>query len=99
VQPATADKAPPTPPPSEVALLHNARKLAVKQPAAALSVLHEHAERFPNGLLKPEREVLTIEVLRRLGRTTEATQRLQQFETQYPKSLYLRRLHEPAPSD
>lgn len=90
---------PPTPPPSEVALLRSARKLAAQQPAAALSVLREHAQRFPNGMLKPEREVLTIEALRRLGRTAEATQHLRQFEAQYPKSLYLRRLHEPAASD
>ncbi|HMI90932.1 MAG TPA: hypothetical protein VK509_06185 [Polyangiales bacterium] len=78
--------------PSELMLLHQARKSAVKEPAAALNVLREHAQRFPSGLLTPEREVLTIEVLRRLGRSAEAAQRLEQFKLRHPKSIYLRRL-------
>jgi hypothetical protein len=59
-------------------------------------LLREHAERFPHGLLTPEREVLTIEVLRRLGRTAEAAERLQRFEARFPKSIYLRRLQRGA---
>ena len=90
-QPKVAEKAP-TAQPSEVALLQQARKVAASQPAAALRLLREHAERFPSGLLTPERDVLTIEVLRRLGRNAEAEQRLQQFAVRYPKSIYLRRL-------
>jgi hypothetical protein len=86
--------------PSELTLLQRARKVAAKQPDAALRVLREHAERFPNGLLAPEREVLTIEVLRRLGRGAEATQRLERFKLRHPKSIYLRRLeHEPSATD
>jgi hypothetical protein len=84
---------------SEVALLHEARRLSSRQPTAALELLHEHSERFPNGLLTPEREVLSIEVLRRLGRTAEAAQRLQQFEARYPKSIHLPRLHGSSGSD
>jgi hypothetical protein len=89
---AVASYVAPKPERSEVALLHEARKLATKQPAAAMNSLREHSERFPNGILTPEREVLSIEVLRRLGRTAEAAQRLQQFEARYPNSIHLPRL-------
>jgi hypothetical protein len=78
--------------PSELELLLSARKAMSAQPAAALRLLDEHATRFPSGLLGPEREVLTIEALRKLGRTAEATQRLRKFESRYPDSIHLRRL-------
>jgi hypothetical protein len=77
---------------SEVELLFDARKVMPSQPAAALRLLEEHATRFPNGMLGPEREVLTIEALRKLGRTAEAAKRLRQFESRYPESIHLRRL-------
>lgn len=78
--------------PSEAALLHDARKLASGEPEAALRLLDEHAKWFPSGTLVPEREVLRIEVLRRLGRDAEAERRLKQFEARYPQSIHLRRL-------
>jgi hypothetical protein len=77
---------------SEVELLFDARKAMPGQPTAALRILDEHAARFPNGLLGPEREVLRIEALRKLDRTAEAAKRLQQFEARYPESIHLRRL-------
>jgi hypothetical protein len=83
---------------SEVELLFDARKAMSAKPEAALRILAEHAARFPSGLLGPEREVLRIEVLRKLGRTTEATQRLHQFESKYPESIHLRRLQGDASS-
>jgi hypothetical protein len=55
-------------------------------------MLNEHAKRFPNGLLVPERELLVVEVLRRLDRNAEADQRVRRFEARYPGSLHLRRL-------
>jgi hypothetical protein len=79
-------------PRSEVELLFEARKAARSQPSAALQLLDEHAARFPSGQLAPEREVLRIEALRRLGRTAEANERLRQFEARYPDSIHLRRL-------
>jgi hypothetical protein len=78
-------------------LLFNARKAMRLQPLAAERLLDEHAARFPDGLLAPEREVLRIELLRRLGRKAEADQRLQEFERRYPNSIHLRRLKEGAP--
>jgi hypothetical protein len=65
------------------------------QPSAALRLLDQHAARFPEGLLAPEREVLRIEALRRLGRTAEAEQRLRAFQARYPDSIHLRRLQTP----
>lgn len=62
------------------------------QPSAALRLLDQHAARFPEGLLTPEREVLRIETLHRLGRTSEAEQRLRAFQARYPDSIHLRRL-------
>jgi hypothetical protein len=47
---------------------------------------------FADGLFVPEREVLSIEALRSLGRSAEAISRLQQFKAQYPNSFHLRRL-------
>lgn len=83
---------------SEVELLFDARKAMSAKPESALRILDEHAARFPSGLLGPEREVLRIEVLRKLGRTAEATQRLHLFESKYPESIHLRRLQGDASS-
>jgi hypothetical protein len=84
--------APGAAPLSEADLLYGARKALRNEPAAALRLLDEHAARFQGGLLAPEREVLAIEALRNLGRTAQATKRLQQFKARYPKSIHLRRL-------
>lgn len=78
--------------PSEVELMLAARRLAGRDPRAAQRLLEQHAARFPKGVLAPEREVLAIEVLRALGQTAEAEQRLQLFRAQYPNSMHLRRL-------
>ena len=91
-QPPAAE--PTAPPPSEAALLFGARKAVASQPSAALRLLDQHAARFPDGLLTPEREVLRIEALRRLGRTAEADQRLRAFQARYPDSIHLRRLQQ-----
>ncbi|MEY4583086.1 MAG: hypothetical protein RL701_7789 [Pseudomonadota bacterium] len=80
------------PRPSETALLFEARKAIRTQPQRALGILQDHAAFYPRGLLAPEREVLSIEALRQLGRVKEADERLQKFRTQYPDSLHLRRL-------
>lgn len=93
-EPKPVAQAPVEPPASEELLVHRARKAASREPATALRLLDEHAKRFPNGLLIPEREVLAIEVLRSLGRSAEAEQRLQRFQKRYPQSIHLRRLEQ-----
>ena len=80
---------------SEVELLLEARRLSVREPKAAQQVLDQHAVRFPDGVLAPEREVLAIEVLKALGQTAAAEQRLRAFRARYPNSIHLRRLSSP----
>lgn len=73
--------------------------IAAREPAAALRLLDEHAKSFPNGMLVPERELLTIEMLRKLGRNAEAEGRVRQFEARYPGSLHMRRLERALSKD
>ena len=93
---------PPEPPParqpSEVELLLEARRLAARDPKAAQRLLEQHAARFPDGGLSPEREVLAIEVLRALGQTAAAEQRQRAFRVRYPNSMHLRRVSSPPAS-
>lgn len=78
--------------PSESELLFDARKALPGDAQLALRLLTQHAARYPEGQLVPEREVLAIEALRKLGRTQEADARLQRFQAKYPNSLHLQRL-------
>jgi hypothetical protein len=72
--------------------LLRARQQLASDPAGALALTDEHARRFSNGTLVPEREVLAIEALARLGRTSEARARLAAFRERYPQSPHLARL-------
>lgn len=83
-------------PPTEVELLLDAKRRAGSDPAGTLRVVAEHARRFPDGALAPEREVLAIEALRALGKTAEAEQRLHIFQARYPGSIHVRALSSPA---
>ena len=87
-------KADAPPPVSEASLLLQARKALKSDPASALRLANEHQTRFASGRLTPEREVLAIEALRKLGRKLEADERLRKFEAQYPDSIHLKRLHD-----
>ena len=80
------------PPPAEGALLLEARRKLTSDPASALGLTVEDARRFPDGALAPERDVLAIEALERLGRRTEAQTRLAAFRARYPQSPHLARL-------
>jgi hypothetical protein len=81
--------------PNEVELMLDARRLAARDPKSAQRLLDQHAARFPQGVLAPEREVLAIEVLRALGQTAAAEQRLKAFRARYPNSMHLPRLSAP----
>jgi hypothetical protein len=78
--------------PSEGALLLKARQQLVSNPSAALQLTEEAANRFPDGPLAPEREVLAIEALARLGRLPAARARLAALRARYPQSPHLARL-------
>jgi hypothetical protein len=92
LSPSPGAVAPSSPPPNEGSLLLRARQALDVDPGATLALTQEHARRFPAGTLAPEREVLAIEALARLGRTSEARARLDSFRSQYPQSPHLSKL-------
>lgn len=62
--------------------------LAHGNPTGALVAARAHARRFPRGLLVEEREALTIQALRALGRDAEASARTERFLRRWPTSLH-----------
>jgi hypothetical protein len=75
---------------AERALLDVAHSaLAGGNASGALTALGQHARRFPNGVYREEREALTVQCLRALGRADEAARRAAAFRARYPKSLFL----------
>lgn len=76
--------------PSEAALLEQARRALATDPEKALALTRQHQQRYPNGVLRQEREVIAISALRRLGRAPEASQRATSFEQQFPDSAHRR---------
>jgi hypothetical protein len=72
---------------SELVLLRDAR-LSLRQgdAARALSILGEHAERFPSATLGEERDALRITALCALGRTDEVVASKAVFARRYPAS-------------
>jgi hypothetical protein len=75
---------------SEAALLEQARSALASDPARALALTRQHQARFPNGILRQEREVIAIEALRRLGRGKTAAERAGSFEQAFPDSAHRR---------
>jgi outer membrane protein assembly factor BamD (BamD/ComL family) len=57
-----------------------------------LTLTREHIRRFPSGALVQEREVLAIEALARLGRSSDAKHRLDAFRARFPQSPHIERL-------
>jgi hypothetical protein len=93
------------PPESELALLQRAGDRLRADPAGALHLAEQHAERFPSGALAQEREVIAIEALVGLHRDSEARDRAQHFVHDFPGSahrLYIQSLvtdEDPAKPD
>lgn len=56
--------------------------------AGALVAAREHERRFRDGILVEEREALTIQALRALGRETEAATRTEAFFRRWPASMH-----------
>lgn len=84
---------------AERALLDVAHsELANGHAASALDALGRHADRFPRGVYREEREALAIRSLRALGRSDEAERRLVAFKTRYPNSLFLPTVDAPGKS-
>jgi hypothetical protein len=72
---AVVDSAPRDSLASEAALLEQARAMLEGNPLAALTTLDAYTTRFPGGQLAIEGELLAVDALRRLGRTSEAKAR------------------------
>jgi hypothetical protein len=83
---------PAAPPPNEGELLLRARRELGSSPTETLSLTEQHAKLFPAGTLIPEREVLAIEALAQLGRSSAARARLADFRASFPHSPHLARL-------
>lgn len=83
-------------PADEYTLLAQARAKLTRDPAGALNILQTHAGQYADGQLAPERDVMTIEALRKLGRSAEASERERAFRARYPTSIHLRRLQHKA---
>ncbi|MEI9940974.1 MAG: hypothetical protein WDO69_27470 [Pseudomonadota bacterium] len=84
-------------PQSEAGLLEQARRALNGSPSTALRLANQHTARFPHGALTQEREVIAIEALRRLHRTSEADLRAAAFARAYPGSAHQRMVTEPTP--
>jgi hypothetical protein len=75
---------------AERAILDGARSaLAAGDAPRALSLLDEHARRFPRPQLGEEREALAIQSLVAAGRYDDARARAARFRTAAPNSLFL----------
>jgi hypothetical protein len=96
----------PAPAPSiseELELLRGAQqRLNRGEPAAALSLLSEHAQRFPSGVLWEEREASRVFALCRMGSREAARALAEKFIRRAPGSPFVERVRaacpEPSPS-
>ncbi|MBN9159966.1 MAG: hypothetical protein BGO98_37340 [Myxococcales bacterium 68-20] len=77
---------------SEVAYLRRAQAALSANPTRALALADDHPSRFPDGVLAQEREVIAIDALVKLRRTTEARARVAAFRVRYPSSAHLARV-------
>jgi hypothetical protein len=92
-KPASSAVQPELAPQDEAGLLYRAKRLAVREPRAALRLLASHAEHFPQGALAEERDVLAIQLHRKLGDAATVQRLAAQFRVRYPDSMYLRSLN------
>ncbi|AKU98411.1 hypothetical protein AKJ09_05075 [Labilithrix luteola] len=77
---------------AELALLDHARIALGTDPKAALRDVDRHAQDFPDGQLVAQREVIAVDALQRLGRTSEARARGKAFAGRFPDTSAARRI-------
>ncbi|HEX3594229.1 MAG TPA: hypothetical protein VHU80_03980 [Polyangiaceae bacterium] len=80
-------------PEAETALLGRAHQALASNPSRALELTREHGREYPNGVLGQESDLMAIEALVALGRTTEARSAAGTFRARYPSSAHLRRIN------
>jgi hypothetical protein len=83
---ATARKSPPPDPLLEEQQLVDGARSALARGALAEAdrMLSEHARKFANGQLAPDRDALRVRLLQSQGRTDEAADLQRQFRLKYP---------------
>jgi len=77
---------------AEAQLLDRAQRVLDTNPSKALGLVREHAQRFPRGKMRLEREVLRIDALARAGRREAAAAAARRFLAQNPGSAYQERI-------
>jgi TolA-binding protein len=87
-EPATAGDSAKKAAPPEASLLQAAQSALKTDPHRALALVEEHRRLYPHGALSQEREVIAIEALTRLGRTSEARKKANDFKQRYPDSAH-----------
>ena len=75
----------------EAGILERARAMLDRDPGGALRETNRHAAEHTHGQLAAEREMIAVDALRRLGRTTEARRRAQRLIDRSPSSIYTER--------
>ncbi|MGC4087015.1 MAG: hypothetical protein QM756_03760 [Polyangiaceae bacterium] len=91
-KPAVAPTANRADPEAELALMREAQAALGSDPARALALTKQHAQKYPRGVLAQEREVVAIDALKRLGQNGEAAARAARFRQSHPESAYLPRI-------
>ncbi len=83
----------------EISLLRKAQAaLRSGNPSQSLSLLDEHARRFPRGVLSQERTVTRVQALCALGRTTQARTLYARLASGAPDSPHLAALRHTCPA-
>jgi len=78
--------------PSEAALLNQAQQALKSDPRRALELTRRHKQLYPQGSLSQEREVIAIEALARLDKTSSAHERAEAFSEKYPESAHQKKV-------
>lgn len=78
--------------PSEAALLNQAQQALKSDPRRALELTRRHKQLYPQGSLAQEREVIAIEALSRLDKTSSAQERAEAFSEKYPESAHQKKV-------
>lgn len=85
--------------PSELEVIKEAGRVLKSDPARALQLTMDHARLYPSGALAEEREVIAIDALAHVGRSSAARARAERFLLFYPRSAHLSRVQQVAGLD
>lgn len=81
-------------PQAELTILNGAQDALGRLPTRALALAEEHAAAYPRGVFAQEREVIAIEALLKLQRSTAAVARGRAFLSAFPTSTHAPRVQQ-----